>query len=173
MIGAERTKYFETMTMIHPREIRVTGFTLIEIMVVVAIIAILAGIALPAYDDYVIKSRITHAVSGLSTKHTQMEQCYQDNRTYFRAAGADPVVEPEINCAVCANDTTSSPHFHFSCTATATAYTLTATGQGKMAAFVYTVTQANVKTTAITSGPSGWSAHSPNNCWVLGKGGAC
>lgn len=149
------------------------GFTLIELMIVIAIIAALAGIAVPAYNDYIIRSRITHALSGLSTKHTQMEQCFQDNRTYFQAAGADPVAQPEISCAACTNDTTSSPHFHFTCAATANAYTLTATGQGKMAPFVYTVTQANARATTITGGPSGWAAHSPNNCWVVGKEGAC
>lgn len=149
------------------------GFTLIEIMVVVVIIAVLSSIALPAYHDYVIRSRITHAVEGLSTKATRMEQCFQDNRTYFRAAGANPVTDPEISCAVCTTDTSSSPYFHFSCSASANAYTLTATGQGTMAPFVYTINQASAKTTVITGGSAGWSPHSPNNCWVIGKGGAC
>ncbi len=149
------------------------GFTLIELMVVITIIAVLTTFAVPAYHDYVIRARITHAVEGLSTKATRMEQCFQDNRTYFRAAGANPATDPEISCAVCTADTSSSPHFHFSCNATANAYTLTATGQGTMAPFVYTINQANAKTTGITGGRAGWVSHNPNNCWVIGKGGAC
>lgn len=149
------------------------GFTLIEVMIVLAIVGILAGIAIPAYNDYLIRSRITHATSGLATKRTLMEQFFQDNHVYFQAAGANPVTDPEISSPTCATDNASSKFFTFSCVAAANTYTLTATGQGSMAPFVFTVNQANAKTTTVTGGPSGWIAHSPNNCWVIGKGGAC
>ena len=136
------------------------GFTLIELMVVVAILAIVAGIALPAYRDYVIRASIMPAVSGLSSRQTQMEQCYQDNHVY----------NPTTTCSACATDD-SDKNFKFTCTATASAFTLTATGKGQMAAFVYTVNQAGAKATTVTSGPSGWSGNT--GCWVTSKGGAC
>ena len=134
------------------------GFTLVEVMVVVAIVGILASVALPAYSDYVIRGKIPDATSLLSTKRVQLEQFFQDNRTYVGAPS-------------CTDDSTSSPYFDFSCTAqTATAFTLQAAGKGTMAGFSYTIDQAAAKTSAITA--SGWAAES-SSCWIIRKGGAC
>ena len=140
------------------------GFTLIEIMVVVAILAIVAAIAIPSYRDYVIRANIMPAVSGLSSRQTLMEQCYQDNHTYDPTAGCPGCVE---------NDTTSDTRFDFKCKPgeDGKTFTLTAKGKGQMSAFEYTVNQAGDKATTVTSGPSGWSGNT--GCWVTSKGGAC
>lgn len=136
---------------------RENGFTLLEVMIVVAIVGILSSIALPTYMDYVTRGRIPDATSGLATKRTQIEQSFQDNRTY-------------VGAPACANDTTMSRYFDFSCTAaTATTFTLRAQGKAAMAGFTYTVNQTNTKAT--TASPAGWGTSV--NCWVIKKGGAC
>src|SRR5512134_3588742 len=120
------------------------GFTLIEVMITVVIIAILSMVAVPSYQEYVIRGNIPEATSRLATKQVQMEQWFQDNRTY-------------VGGPACSSDTTSSKYFDFSCgaTASATAFTLTATGKGSMAGFSYTINQTGGKSSAITY--TGWS----------------
>lgn len=139
---------------------RSRGFTLIELMIAIAIVAILSAIALPSYTEYVRRGRVTEATAGLSAMRVRMEQYFQDNRTYVGA---------------CVNGTiaplpASSPNFTFSCpTLTGGLYTVAATGTGSMLNFGYGINQANQRTT--TAVPSGWS--NPGNCWVLKKDGSC
>jgi type IV pilus assembly protein PilA len=61
------------------------GFTLIELMIVVAIIGILAAIAIPAYQNYITKSQVTRAVAELGAIKTAYEDCLNNGQT---ASGA-------------------------------------------------------------------------------------
>jgi type IV pilus assembly protein PilE len=145
------------------------GFTLIEVMITVAIVAILAAIALPSYIDYLTRSKLVESKTNLSDMRTRMEQYFLDNRTY-----------PTGGCATY-DATTPAPatkiylpstqkFFTITCGAlTATTYTVTATGVGAVAGFVFTVDQTNAhKTTAV---PAGWTTSTV--CWVSRKNGDC
>jgi type IV pilus assembly protein PilE len=131
------------------------GFTLIEVMIVVGVVAILAAIALPSYRDYVLRGKITEAVSTLSDLRLRAEKFFGDNRTYVGFNTATP----------------GTRYFTFACVIAATTFACTATGvatQG-MNGFVYTVNEANVRNSTFTE--PGWI--NSTTCWVSKKGETC
>ena len=62
------------------------GFTLIELMIVVAIIGILAAIAIPAYQDYTVRSKMTEAIAGMSAAKVAISEYYQSQGSMPQAA---------------------------------------------------------------------------------------
>ena len=144
-----------------PHGRRLRGFTLLEMMIVVAIIAILGAIALPSYAAYVTRSRVLDAVTRLADARARMDDYFQDQRTYIDDSGHCGVSPP----------TAPTDYFIVSCEATATAFTYTASGLAAkgMASFVYSIDQAGNKATV--SVPSGWSRTA--DCWTIRQDGFC
>jgi type IV pilus assembly protein PilE len=141
------------------------GFTLIEVMMTVAIVGILAAVALPSYRDYVLRGRISEPPTTLAAMAMKLEQYYQDHRDYGST---------ETKCGV---PNPTGKYFLYSCHRSAghttdQTFTVTATGitaEGT-ADFIYTIDHAGIRKTA--SLPSGWGT-APVDCWVTKRSTAC
>lgn len=137
-----------------------SGFTLIEIMVTVAIIAVLSSIAVPAYTDHVRRTQATDATSNLAAGRTRLEQFFQDNRNYGSTA------------TTCGITVAASTSFAYTCNwgagGTNQSFRITATGSPGGTSHVYTITDSGARTTTTFKGV----AQTGKNCWLL-RGGEC
>jgi type IV pilus assembly protein PilE len=145
----------------HPlaRHHRAPGFTLIELMITVAIVAILAALAYPSYRNYVLRGQLVNATNGLAALRANMERYFQDNRTY---ASTGAFVTP------CATATTIGT-FTLTCTTApgATTFQAQAVGSGITNGFTFFVNQLNTQWTTVT-GVSNW--YSCPTAWVVKEG---
>ena len=137
------------------------GFTLVELMIVVAIIGIISSIAFPAYQDYVARGKITEATSGLADLRIKLEQYYQDNRTYAGYVDGGCIRVSDNKPAI------NSDSFGIACASNADTFTITATGKATagMGGYSYDINQGNQRNSTV---PGGSGA-----CWIMRKGGSC
>jgi type IV pilus assembly protein PilE len=143
---------------------RSKGFTLIELIITLAIVAILARIALPAYTGYIARGKIVDALSALADVRVKMEQYYQDNRNYGPAGAACPVAAQ------------ASQYFSYTCTVgagtpsasyTATASSIAGAVGSAAGDYTYSINEQNAKSTAMFKGSAVAKA-----CWLI-RGNEC
>jgi type IV pilus assembly protein PilE len=133
------------------------GFTLVEVMIVVAIVGILAAVAIPMYTDYILRGQLVEAHTGLNQYRVQMEQFYQDNRNYGAGACGAPAPAYKNFAHVCALNNGGQ------------GFVATATGNaGRVVGFNFTIDQSNARQTTATA--IGWEPPGmPVPCFVSRK----
>ena len=107
------------------------GFTLIELMIVVAIIGILAAVAIPAYQDYVKKAKFANVISAVASIKTSMADCIQ---TEGALASCDTY--GELNLVAPTGDAITSVAI------AASTAVITATGTAAAGGYTYIITPA-------------------------------
>src|SRR5262245_30004985 len=90
---------------------RSAGFTMIELLIAMVMIAILTSIAIPSYRSYVRRAQLSDAFTTLSDLRVKMEQWYQDNKFY----GADNGSTTCPNLPGTSGFPASTKHFKFEC----------------------------------------------------------
>ena len=150
------------------RSNRSRGFTLIEMMIAVALVAILAAIAMPNYNNYARRGQLSEAFTALSDMRVKMEQYYQDNKYYGAAANS-------TNCPTLSGYSAfpvTGKYFTVTCAggaAPSQTYTITATGGGGLTSgYDYTVNQIGAKGTTKFGGSTSTAA-----CWLTKSATVC
>jgi len=125
------------------------GFTLIELMIAIVIVAIIVAIAFPSYSDYVQRSRRSDGTSALSRATMVMESCRSDLASYTGCAGRVAATSDE-------------GFYNLTVAVTSSSYTLTATALGVQAQDVRCNTL-----TLDSQGTKGYTGSAPDvaTCW--------
>lgn len=135
-------------------ERKVTGFSMIELMIVLVIIAILAAIAIPSYRQYVLRSHRTDATRAMQDLASRQENYFFSNNRY-----------PSTMSSINASSSVAGTYFSVAIpSASSTDYAITATAQGAQAKDIacttFRLNRAGQRTSTSSSG-----ANTTATCW--------
>jgi type IV pilus assembly protein PilE len=132
------------------------GFTLIEILIAVAAIAIIVAVAMPSYSNYVRRAKLQEAATNLLTLNLKQKLFWNDHESYGQA-----------DCGVGALPAPTQ-HFSYVCNINNSqqGYIITAKGQGDLLNYNFTIDQAGNRVTTDFPGASGL----PYACWLFAPG---
>ena len=124
------------------------GFTLIELMIVVAIIGILAAVALPAYQDYTIRAKMSEVILALSACRTSVTELYQ--------TGGTPPAADNWGCEGVTSKYVNALHTDANGVITATVTGINTDVNGKFVTLIPMIGSAPATTTDFGKGVNGW-----------------
>ncbi len=133
-------------------KIRLSGMTLIELLIAVVIVGIIAAVAYPSYTNHVIKSHRTVALSDISRIQLALETSYDDGYDWSSIISGG-------NCSICDSE---NDRFTFSIVSSAaTAYTITATAKSDLGQDGDSCFPSGVNALKLTA----TNVESPSACW--------
>jgi len=107
------------------------GFSLMELMVVMAILGILASIAIPAYNDYINTAKMVEADNNLAALRLAEEEYFLENNDYFGGVDTNTLALNSLGLWSASKGSNGNVNFTYVASNTTTTWSATATGYGQ------------------------------------------